>query len=111
MKKIVIQVPKYSTLESMNKMMLHYEELAKQIKDKADMLKETCRRSLQIGRPDIDWSTVHDLRFNPGSVELITFEHPLEQLIGPMTEEDMARIEDLRAGVRGAGLSQDVKKQ
>lgn len=66
------------------------------------------RNRLQAEHPEINWALVHDLNFQAGEIELITYDHPMEKIIGPMAQQEIEQVEQARAEMAKHGL---IKKQ
>jgi hypothetical protein len=110
-KKQRVEVPKNKELAEVFESLLISGEIMENLKKRIQSMEWIVRAVLERIHPDIDWSAVHDLKVYPDAIELITYDHALEAIIGPMSEVEIEKTEALREQVQGAGLSSKVKKQ
>jgi len=81
-----------------------------ELKALVEVGKAHLRENLMEAYSDVDWGLVHDIRFSLDGVELITFEHPMEQLIGPMSEDERTRLEQAREIALAHGIGTNEKE-
>jgi len=96
MKIRAVKIEAKHPLKALHDAMLAYKEMMARMTETVRPLEARIRRNLQELYPETDWLLVHKLEFRDDEIELVTYEHSLERLVGPMTEEERERVDQLR---------------